>query len=352
MVPKVKICGVTRLEDAQLATELGAWALGMIFYEPSPRRCAREEAVRIAAALRRRVELCGVFVNAPINEVVRAADEIGLTLLQLHGDEGPAYCAEVGHRTGARVIKAVQIASVGDVRDVERYHVDYHLLDTRPSAPERARLRGGTGETFDWSLLRVRRSRVPLILSGGLAPENVGAALEAIAQLGPRAQPFALDTASGTEAAPGRKDPARLRAFFDAVGAAGVSGGVGTAADGSGDPTDSDPTDSDVTGDAVGTGAATSVSVGTNPAASSSADTDSVAADSAVAAPTGTGSAVAAPTGTDSAVAASTGTGSAVAASTGTGSAVAASTGTGSAVAGSAVAGSADTDAATTGAAA
>jgi len=218
--PRVKICGVTRLPDAELAVELGAWALGMIFYEGSPRACSEEQALRIAAALRRRVELCGVFVNAPLGRVLASAEELGLTLLQLHGDEGPAYCAEAARRSGARVIKAVQVSTVGDVRDVERFHVDYHLLDARARSAARAELRGGTGETFEWSLLRARHSRVPLILSGGLSAENVAAALAALAELGPAAQPYALDTASGTEAAPGLKDPERLRAFFAELAAA------------------------------------------------------------------------------------------------------------------------------------
>ncbi|MFI5009160.1 MAG: phosphoribosylanthranilate isomerase, partial [Solirubrobacterales bacterium] len=136
MGPNVKICGITRLEDAELAVELGAWAVGMVFYEPSPRRCSIEEAGRIAAVLRRRVELCGVFVNAPLEQIERTSEELGLTLLQLHGDEGPAFCVEAARRTGAKVIKAVQVAGEGDVRDVERFHVDYHLLDTRARTPE------------------------------------------------------------------------------------------------------------------------------------------------------------------------------------------------------------------------
>jgi phosphoribosylanthranilate isomerase len=217
MVPQVKVCGVTRLEDAELAVELGAWAVGMVFYEPSPRRCSREQALRIASVLRKRAELCGVFVNAPLDEVVATAQELELTLLQLHGDEGPAYCAEVGHRTGARVIKAVQVSSVGEVRDVERFHTDFHLLDARASTPGREGLRGGTGESFEWSLLAARRSSVPLILSGGLRPENVVAAITEASRQGPRATPFAVDTASGTEAAPGRKDPELLRGFFTSL---------------------------------------------------------------------------------------------------------------------------------------
>jgi phosphoribosylanthranilate isomerase len=208
---RVKICGITRLQDAELAVELGAWALGMIFYEASPRACALDEARRITAALRRRVELCGVYVNAPLERIEHDSEELGLTLLQLHGDEGPAFCAEAARRTGARVIKAAQVAGPGDVRDLERFHVDFHLLDARGSGREQ---RGGTGETFDWTLVSARRSRVPLILAGGLEAGNVAAAIAAT-------RPYAVDTASGTEAAPGHKDPARLRDFLAAVAAAG-----------------------------------------------------------------------------------------------------------------------------------
>jgi phosphoribosylanthranilate isomerase len=207
---KVKICGITNLDDAELAVELGAWALGMIFYEGSPRRCSLAEAQRIVARLRRRVELCGVYVNAPLDEVVGTSEALGLSMLQLHGEEGPVFCAEARRRTGARVIKAAQVGGPGDVRDLERFHVDFHLLDARSSTPGRQGLRGGTGETFDWNLLSARRSKVPLILSGGLNAENVAEAISL-------AHPYAVDSASGTEAAPGRKDPDRLRAFFDAV---------------------------------------------------------------------------------------------------------------------------------------
>lgn len=209
--PRVKICGLTNLQDAELAVELGAWALGMIFYEGSPRRCAPDEAERIAAVLRRKAELCGVFVNAPLEQVVAQSESVGLSMLQFNGDEGPAFCAEAAHRTGTRVIKAVQVAGPGDVRDVERFHVDFHLLDARAKARERQGLRGGTGETFDWALVAARRSKVPLILSGGLTADNVA---EAISLTGP----YAVDTASGTESAPGRKDPEKLRALFAAVG--------------------------------------------------------------------------------------------------------------------------------------
>jgi phosphoribosylanthranilate isomerase len=219
----VKICGITNLEDAELAVELGAWTLGMIFYERSPRRCSLAEAQRIAARLRRDVHVCGVFVNAPLGQVIQTSEELGLTMLQFHGDEGPSYCAEAARRTGARVIKAAQVSGPGDVRDLERFHVDFHLLDARAASSDRGQgrrsLRGGTGETFDWTLLAARRSTIPLILSGGLTAENVA---EAIAV----GHPYAVDTASGTEAAPGHKDPERLRAFFEATAGTGRADGV------------------------------------------------------------------------------------------------------------------------------
>jgi phosphoribosylanthranilate isomerase len=208
--PRVKVCGLTNLDDAELAVELGAWALGMIFYDGSPRRCSLDQARLISSRLRRKAELCGVFVNAPLEEAVALGEELRLTLLQLHGDEGPAYCAEAARRSGARVIKAAQVSGPGDIRDLGRFHVDYHLLDARARAPRSRELRGGTGESFDWGLLAARRSKIPLIMSGGLKAENV---TEAIAVT----NPYAVDTASGTEAAPGRKDPAKLSRFFTAV---------------------------------------------------------------------------------------------------------------------------------------
>jgi phosphoribosylanthranilate isomerase len=208
--PRVKICGITDLADAELAVELGAWAIGMVFYDGSPRQCSLDEAQRIAAALQRRVELCGVFVNDPLERVLQTSEDLGLTMVQLHGDEGPSFCGEVPRRTGARVIKAAQVSGPGDIRDLERYHVDFHLLDARSRAGCRENLRGGTGETFDWTLLSDRRSTTPLILSGGLNADNVAGAIELV-------RPYAVDTASGTERAPGHKDESRLRAFFDAV---------------------------------------------------------------------------------------------------------------------------------------
>jgi phosphoribosylanthranilate isomerase len=203
--PRIKFCGITRLDDAERAVEAGAWALGLILWAGSPRRCALPDAERIAATFRRRAEVCGVFVNAPLDEVAATADAVGLTMVQLHGDEGPSFCAEVARRTGAKVIKAAPVRDGSDILALETFHTDFHLLDAYQ--PGR---RGGTGESFDWQLVKQRRSTIPLILSGGLRPDNVAAAIEAT-------HPFAVDTASGTEVRPGVKDPEKLRAFAAAV---------------------------------------------------------------------------------------------------------------------------------------
>jgi phosphoribosylanthranilate isomerase len=204
---RVKICGNTNLDDATLAADLGAWAVGLIFYDPSPRACDVDVAAEIATALRRRVELVGVFVNPELDRVAAIADGVGLTMLQLHGDEGPAFCAEAARRTGAKVIKAAQARTQADVRGLEAFHTDFHLIDAHHDD-----LRGGTGTTFDWGLVAQHQAPQPLIVSGGLTPDNVG---EAIAATGP----FAVDVASGVEAEPGRKDPAKLEAFLAGAGA-------------------------------------------------------------------------------------------------------------------------------------
>jgi phosphoribosylanthranilate isomerase len=204
-VTRVKFCGITRLEDAELAVELGAWAIGFVLWPQSPRAADPAAAAAIAAALRRRVELVGVFVNATLDEIAHAADELHLSHVQLHGDEGPAFCAEAGRRTGAKVIKAMRVSSAADFQDLERYHTDLHLLDTAVKG-----LRGGSGRTWDWALAGTRRRHVPVILSGGLAPDNVAAGIAAV-------DPWAVDVSSGVEASPGVKDHAKMSAFMAAV---------------------------------------------------------------------------------------------------------------------------------------
>jgi phosphoribosylanthranilate isomerase len=204
-VTKIKFCGITGLDDAELAIAAGAWAIGLIFWPGSPRRCQPATAVEIAAAGKRRVEVAGVFVNATLDHVAELADAVGLTMLQLHGDEGPAYCAEAARRTGCKVIKAVRVRSRADVQAVAPFHTDYHLLDSYTAG-----VPGGTGETFAWEIARAHRRSVPVLLSGGLSPDNVA---DAIAEV----RPFAVDVASGVERAPGVKDPDKLTAFAAAV---------------------------------------------------------------------------------------------------------------------------------------
>jgi phosphoribosylanthranilate isomerase len=202
---KVKVCGITNADDARHAVRLGAWALGLIFHAGSPRACDPATAEAIGAELKRSAEVTGVFVNAPLDEVAAMADRCSLAMLQLHGDEGPAYCREAARRTGCRVMKAARVKDGASLRALEPYRVDFHLVDAHvPGKP------GGTGESFDWELARGRRHPVPLVLSGGLTPDNVAQGIRAV-------RPYAVDTASGTEAEPGRKDPAKLEAFFAAV---------------------------------------------------------------------------------------------------------------------------------------
>jgi phosphoribosylanthranilate isomerase len=203
---KVKICGVTNLDDAKLVAEAGAWALGMIFVPESPRSVTVEDAAQIGAQLNRQLEITGVFVNSSLEEVVTVADICHLTMLQFHGDEGPAFCQEAGHRTGAKTIKVVPAKDPVTVRSLRAFRTNFHMLDAHvPDGP-----RGGTGKTFNWELSRHRSFKVPLILSGGLTPDNVTSAIEAV-------EPFAVDTASGTESSPGKKDPAKVTAFMRAV---------------------------------------------------------------------------------------------------------------------------------------
>jgi phosphoribosylanthranilate isomerase len=211
---RIKFCGITRLDDAREAARLGAWAIGLNHWEPGARRCDPAVAGEIGAELRRRLEVVGVFVNATLDEIARAVEDEGLTMVQLHGDEGAAFCREVARRTGCPVIKAMRVRSGADVRAAEAFRTDYHLLDAHhPAAP------GGTGESFDWELLVGRRSTVPLILAGGLRADNVGAGIAA-------ARPFAVDVASGVEKAPGVKDHALMAAFAEEARRATTSGSV------------------------------------------------------------------------------------------------------------------------------
>jgi phosphoribosylanthranilate isomerase len=200
---RVKFCGITRLEDAREAARLGAWAVGLIHHDPSLRRVDGDVAAEIGAELKRRVEVVGVFVNSPLDDVVRAAEDESLTMLQLHGDEGPAFCQEAARRSGCKVMKAFRVRSSADIQAAEAFRTDLHLFDAH-----RPGMVGGTGETFDWGLLSGRGPEIPYVLSGGLNSDNVANAVAAV-------QPYAVDLASGVESEPGVKDHALMAEFVE-----------------------------------------------------------------------------------------------------------------------------------------
>jgi phosphoribosylanthranilate isomerase len=202
---KVKVCGMTNLADAEHAVEHGAWAIGLIHHPESPRFVRPEVAEEIGAALKRRCEIVGVFVNSPLEEVVEAADRENLTLLQFHGEEGPSFCTEAARRTGAKVMKAMKVTSTADVKAAEAFRTDFHLFDAYWHG-----IHGGTGKSFDWDLVANRRSKVPMVLAGGLTPGNVAEAIQLVG-------PYVVDVVSGVEAEPGRKDHAKVEAFLQAV---------------------------------------------------------------------------------------------------------------------------------------
>ena len=208
----VKVCGVTSREDARAAVAAGADAIGFVFWPRSPRAVDADTARAIAAALPPFVLRVGVFVAAPNEEIRRVADEVGLDMVQLHGSEAPEAVAAAPRRA----VKAVRVGPGFRVEDALRYDgaAAGLLVDTRVDGG----LPGGTGRSFDWSLVRpLREGTSFLVLAGGLTPDNVGAAIAAV-------RPDAVDVSTGVESAPGRKDPAKMRAFVEAVRGAATGG--------------------------------------------------------------------------------------------------------------------------------
>ena len=200
---RVKICGVTQLEDARVAVELGASALGFNFYPPSPRFLSPTAASRIIFELPPLVVTVGVFADeTDAGRVVAAAREARVTAVQLHG---PRFPTLDGAFPGYPTIRAVAVHEGFRPEELSRLKASAFLLDGFDPT-----LRGGTGKTFDWSFAREAKQYGPVILAGGLTPENVGLAVREV-------RPFAVDVASGVESAPGKKDPEKLRAFFAAV---------------------------------------------------------------------------------------------------------------------------------------
>lgn len=199
---RVKVCGITRLDDALLAAELGAAAIGFVFWPGSPRTIDPGRARSIATALPRAVATIGVFVDQPVDQVRRIAEEVQLTAVQLHGSEAPAYLKAMLQP----VIKAVPVNEAFTPESLDQFPSEITvLLDAHD--PVR---RGGTGRTIDWTLAASAAARRAVFLSGGLNPANIR---EAVA----RVKPYAVDLSSGVESAPGIKDPVKLRALFGAL---------------------------------------------------------------------------------------------------------------------------------------
>lgn len=202
MRTRVKICGITRAEDARIAAELGADAIGLVFYAASPRKVSLDQARAIIDATPPFVTVVGLFVDPDVDEVESVLRHCSLGLLQFHGDEAPNFCC----RFGLPYLKAVQVrADAGLVQCLSPYHTARGwLLDAYHE-----HLYGGTGEYFDWKLIPSRLAR-PVILSGGLRPDNVGAAVRQV-------RPWAVDVSSGVEAAKGIKDAGKIAAFIAGV---------------------------------------------------------------------------------------------------------------------------------------
>ena len=202
---RVKICGITRAEHARAAAGAGADAIGLVFYGPSPRFVTRTQARAVCAALPPMVSVVGVFVNPAPREVEDVVGALPVDLLQFHGEEPPEVCAG----SGKPYVKAVRVRTRDDIMGAATRYPDARalLLDTHHDA-----LWGGTGVSFDWNVVPDDVGH-PVVLSGGLTPENVAGAIRLV-------RPFAVDVSGGVESAPGEKDPARMERFVKEVAGA------------------------------------------------------------------------------------------------------------------------------------
>lgn len=202
MSVKVKICGITSVADGLAAAEAGADMIGLMFYERSPRNISITAAAEISRALSPFIVKVGVFVNPTEDAVLRAIGDCGVTLLQFHGEETPEFCTQFGVMN----MKAFRVRDADSLLALPNYPTDAYLLDAySPDA------HGGTGAKFNWDLaIEAKKLGKPIFLAGGLTPENVGTAVQKV-------QPFGVDVSSGVEAAPGKKDPAKVKNFIKAV---------------------------------------------------------------------------------------------------------------------------------------
>ena len=202
---RVKICGITNEEDAAAAVEAGADALGFIFHRKSPRYIEPAAAKRIIATLPPLVTPVGVFVNDDVAAVRSIVDSCGLGLAQLHGDESAAYCQELGRP----VMKALRLKDRGSFLSLAEFKGRAEVRGLVIDAYSEKEF-GGTGRVVDWTLAAEAAKAATILLAGGLTPDNVGRAIQAV-------RPYGVDVSSGVESSPGKKDHAKIRAFLDAV---------------------------------------------------------------------------------------------------------------------------------------
>jgi phosphoribosylanthranilate isomerase len=200
---RVKVCGITTLDDARLAAQYGADAVGLVFAE-SPRKVSVEEAREIAAALPDGILKVGVFVDAEPAEVLRLAARVELDYAQLHGNESPEVVATVRNR-GLKVMKAFRVQGAASLEAMRHYEADLFLLDAYSE-----RVQGGTGERFDWVLAKSLKGHGNIVISGGLTPENVREAIRFF-------EPYGVDASSSLEDGPGKKSAERVRRFISAA---------------------------------------------------------------------------------------------------------------------------------------
>ncbi len=206
---RVKICGMTRLEDAQLAVKLGAWAVGFVFVRESPRYIKLSEAERISAALGGTVIKVGVVVNFSENEILQLAPIVDV--LQFHGDESVQFCEEMCKKSGKAYFKAIGPKSPEELSQLQEFSSAQAVLIDAASSARSPGERGGTGQLSDWKLARDAQILYrKIVLAGGLRPENVAQAVREV-------KPYAVDVSSGVEAHPGKKDPEKLLRFFEEV---------------------------------------------------------------------------------------------------------------------------------------
>lgn len=200
---RVKICGITNLEDAQIAIDSGADAIGFNFYRGSKRFVDERDAAVIIQRIQGAITTVGVFVNHSIAEILETQSIAKFDVIQLHGDETQRFVNELRSETNSKIIKAFRVSAEFDVESVDRYNVDAVLLDSFSTMEY-----GGTGNTLDWNIAAKAAARFSdVYLAGGLTPDNVALAIRKV-------KPYSVDVASGVESSPGKKDPIKVATFI------------------------------------------------------------------------------------------------------------------------------------------